>query len=387
MTCSDAIGVAGATEQADAAGAADVADAVGAADVAATPATAPDAPAAALAAPATPVNRKVAVIGAGSWGSAVAWLLGNKGISVTIWARDPALVESINSNHRNLRYLTDLVFPDTVKAESDLKAAVADAEAVVLVTPSNALAEVGKKLKPLLAADVPVIILSKGLDPERGALLHDKLGQIIKKPNRIAVLSGPNHAEEVCREIPAAAVVASDSESCALYFQELMGTPTFRIYTSTDTVGVQLCGAAKNVIAIACGLAAGLGFGDNTAALLMTRGLAEIARLVEAVGGDPLTCMGLAGMGDLVATCTSQHSRNRSFGYELAQGGSLEAYQARTHMVVEGALAARTVARVALRYGVEMPICEQVNSIIWDNQPLDEALSALVSREYKPEFY
>ena len=331
--------------------------------------------------------RKVAVIGAGSWGSAVAWLLGTKGISVALWSRDVELVESLNATHTNPRYLNDLVFPETVVADSNLFSVLSEAESVMLVTPSMALAEIAIQLKPLLADDVPVAILSKGLDPTSGTFLDETLAKIIGYPKRIAVLSGPNHAEEVCKNIPAATVVASVAESCALYFQELMATPTFRVYVSADTIGVQLCGAAKNVVAIACGLAAGLGFGDNTQAMLMTRGLAEIARLVEATGGDSLTCMGLAGMGDLIATCTSEHSRNRGFGLELASGGSLTSYQERTHMIVEGALAARTVLDLAARYNVEMPICEQVRSVVWDEQSLNQALAALTNREFKPEFY
>jgi glycerol-3-phosphate dehydrogenase len=204
---------------------------------------------------------------------------------------------------------------------------------------------------------------------------------------RLAVLSGPNHAEEVMRGIPSATVVASLSQDTADFFQALFATPAFRVYTSRDTIGVQLCGAAKNIIAIACGLAAGMGFGDNTTAMLMTRGLAEISRLASRLGGDPLTCMGLAGMGDLIATCTSTHSRNRAFGLELAKGGTLEAYQTRTHMVVEGALACKTVTDMARAHGVEMPISMVVRNVVWDQQPLDQALASLIERSFKPEFY
>lgn len=330
---------------------------------------------------------KVAVIGAGSWGSAVAWLLGTKGIQVALWSRNQDLVRDINDTHHNPRYLSDLVLPETVIAHSDLSLAVDGVKAVVLVTPSLALAEMGTQLKPLIADDLPLMILSKGLDPESGGLLDETLTSIVGHPERIAVLSGPNHAEEVSRGVPSATVVASVNDACALFFQELMATPTFRVYVSSDTIGVQLCGAAKNIVAIACGLAAGIGLGDNTQATIMTRGLAEIARLVEAAGGDQITCMGLAGMGDLIATCTSEHSRNRSFGMELAHGGSLEDYQARTHMIVEGALAARTVLTIAARYGVEMPICERVRSIVWDGQSIDQAAQALINRDFKPEFY
>jgi len=331
--------------------------------------------------------RKIAVVGAGSWGSAVAWLLGQKGLTVNLWARDTELVNHINTEHRNLRYMTDLEFAPTVSASDDLAAVISDAESVVLVTPSMAMAEIAWRLKPLVGEFIPMIILSKGIDPESGMLLDQTLAGIVGNRSRIAVLSGPNHAEEVSKGIFSATVVASSDEGCALYFQELMATSFFRVYVSRDTIGVQLCGAAKNVVAIACGMAAGLGMGDNTQAMLMTRGLAEIARLVEAAGGEQITGMGLAGMGDLVATCTSVHSRNRGFGLELARGGSLESYQLKTHMIVEGAMAARTVTETAQRLGVEMPICEQVRSVIWDSQPLNEAINALINRVSKPEFY
>lgn len=331
--------------------------------------------------------RQVAVIGAGSWGSAIAWLLGSKPISVNLWARDVETVSSFNNHHKNPRYLSDVEFPSTVYATTDLAEAVSGVEAVLLVTPSMAVTEIASKLKSLIADDLPLMILSKGLDPASGQLLDAALAAEVGHPERIAVLSGPNHAEEVCLGIPSGTVVASTSQQCALYFQELMATPAFRVYISSDIVGVELYGATKNVVAIASGLAVGLGYGDNTLAMLMTRGLAEIARLVEACGGEAITGMGLAGMGDLIATCTSSHSRNRGFGLELAQGGSLESYQQRTHMIVEGALAARTVTDLAAKLAVELPICEQVRSIIWENQPVQQAVQALIARTAKPEFY
>jgi glycerol-3-phosphate dehydrogenase (NAD(P)+) len=201
------------------------------------------------------------------------------------------------------------------------------------------------------------------------------------------VLSGPNHAEEVACAIPSATVVAARSERTAAFFQRLFATPNFRVYTSTDIVGVQLCAAAKNIIAIACGMASGLGMGDNTLALLMTRGLAELSRLVAREGGDQMTCMGLAGMGDLVATCTSLHSRNRSFGLDLVAGSTLAAYEQRTHMVVEGARAALAVTDLARSHGVELPISEVVRAIIWESALADTALYALLDRSPKPEFY
>jgi glycerol-3-phosphate dehydrogenase (NAD(P)+) len=332
-------------------------------------------------------DMRVAVIGAGSWGSAVAWLLGSKGADVRLWARDPELARDLNTTRHNPRYLAEVAFPPTVCASTDLAATLMGAEAVVLATPSAVVREISGRIASQLGAETPVVLLSKGIEAQTGAFLLDVLAESLGAETRLAVLSGPNHAEEVARAMPSATVVASSSDATAGIFQTLFSTPAFRVYTSCDTVGVQLCGAAKNVIALSCGLAAGMGLGDNTAALLMTRGLAEIGRLAVKLGGDALTCMGLAGMGDLIATCTSPHSRNRSFGLELAQGGSLEAYQARTHMVVEGALACRSVTALAQVHGVDMPISTMVRSVVWEQQPLDEALASLIERSFKPEFY
>jgi glycerol-3-phosphate dehydrogenase (NAD(P)+) len=330
---------------------------------------------------------KVSVIGAGSWGSAIAWLLGTKGLDVGLWARSSELAASLNATRHNPRYLEDITFPPTVTASDNLEEVLKDAEAVVSVTPSAFVGEMAERMAPCLDDTTPLVLLSKGIELATGTLLLDVLAARLGNNERLAVLSGPNHAEEVARAAPSATVVASSSSATADFFQTLFATPAFRVYTSADTVGVQLCGAAKNIVAIACGLAAGLGFGDNTAALLMTRGLAEISRLTAKLGGEPLTCMGLAGMGDLIATCTSQHSRNRAFGLELAQGSTLAAYQERTHMVVEGALASRSVTSLAQAHSVDMPISMVVRNVIWDQQPLNDAFASLIDRSFKPEFY
>jgi glycerol-3-phosphate dehydrogenase (NAD(P)+) len=254
--------------------------------------------------------------------------------------------------------------------------------------PSSAVPSLANELAALSFGERPVALLSKGIERDSGRLLLDVVAERLGKPERLAVLSGPNHAEEVARGVLSATVVASIDEGTARFFQDLFSTQAFRVYTSADTIGVQLCAAAKNVIAIACGLASGLGMGDNTLALLMTRGLAEISRLVAEAGGERLTCMGLAGMGDLIATCTSPHSRNRGFGLELAAGGSLAAYQERTHMVVEGALASRAITDLARARGdVDLPISEAVRAIVWDGHPVKDTLISLLARSLKPEFY
>ncbi|MDR2714885.1 MAG: NAD(P)-dependent glycerol-3-phosphate dehydrogenase [Coriobacteriales bacterium] len=332
---------------------------------------------------------RIAVIGAGSWGSAVARLLGTKETEVNLWARNPELAQEINETKSNPRYLSGVAFPQTVTATSDLAEALNGAEAVVFATPSKAVREMAHAIASnnLLTQDTPTVILSKGIEHETGLFLLDVLADELGNKERLAVLSGPNHAEEVARDFLSATLIAAQNEEVARFFQEALTTPQFRVYTSTDVTGVQLCGAAKNVIAIAAGVVAGKGLGDNTMAMIITRGLAEISRLVEAAGGLPQTCMGLAGMGDLIVTCTSEHSRNRSFGVALAQGISLEEYERTAHMVVEGALACRTIPQLAKKYDVEMPISNRVYDVVWGEQQLDDMIVDLMGRPAKPEFY
>ncbi|MCL1890823.1 MAG: NAD(P)-dependent glycerol-3-phosphate dehydrogenase [Coriobacteriia bacterium] len=332
---------------------------------------------------------RIAVIGAGSWGSAVARLLGTKETEVNLWARNPELAQEINETKSNPRYLSGVAFPQAVTATSDLAEALNGAEAVVFATPSKTVREMAHTLASnnLLKQDTPAVILSKGIEHETGLFLLDVLADELGNKERLAVLSGPNHAEEVARDFLSATLIAAYNEHVARYFQEALTTPQFRVYTSTDVTGVQLCGAAKNVIAIAAGVIAGKGLGDNTMAMIITRGLAEISRLVEAAGGLPQTCMGLAGMGDLIVTCTSEHSRNRSFGVALAQGISLEEYERTAHMVVEGALACRTIPQLAKKYDVEMPISNRVYDVVWGKQQLDDMIVDLMERPAKPEFY
>ena len=217
--------------------------------------------------------------------------------------------------------------------------------------------------------------------------MADVVADVLGNPARVAALSGPNHAEEICQGLISAAVVACQSEGLAAYFQGAFVSQEFRVYRSQDIKGVEVCAAVKNVVAIACGICAGLGLGDNTLAVLMTRGLAEISRIVCAVGGDPMTCMGLAGMGDLVATCTSRHSRNRTFGEAFSHGESLEAYEERTGMVVEGARAALSTWELARELKIEAPLTNAVHSILYDGTELGEAAQLLLDRDPHVEFY
>lgn len=330
---------------------------------------------------------QVAVVGAGSWGTALAQLLAGNGNRVRMWARKPEVAEGINEQHRNVRYLSHVPLSPNVTATNDLGACLEDADAVVFVTPSRLLRTFATQAAPFLGPDVPVMVCSKGVEAGTGALSSDVLADELGGLSRVAVLSGPNHAEEVIERKPAATVIASVDLGTAQRFQRLFSTPWFRCYVSDDVVGVELCAALKNVVAIAVGVAAGCGYGDNTAAVLMTRGMAEMGRLVAECGGSPLTVMGLAGAGDLIATCTSEHSRNRSFGKLLAQGWSVQEYETKTHMVVEGAVACKTVLALAERVGVELPIAEGVRNLVWGGATVEEVARTLVGRELKPEFW
>ena len=294
---------------------------------------------------------KIAVIGAGSWGTALAQTLAAAGNEVVMWARKPEVAEAITKEHHNPRYLSGIMLSDSISATSNLRECAEHAEALVIVTPSRLMR------------------------------------QCAQDPCPIAALSGPNHAEEVILGVPAGTVIASRSRATAHYFRDLFTTSYFRCYTSPDYVGVELCAAFKNVIAIAVGAAYGAGFGDNTAAMIMTRGMAEMSRLVKACGGDALTVMGLAGAGDLIATCTSEHSRNRSFGKALAQGATLGGFEKRTHMVVEGAVACQTICPLAEKHNVELPITTAVRSLVWEGAPIEPLAADLFKRPLTTEFW
>ena len=330
---------------------------------------------------------KVSVIGAGSWGTALSQVLANNGNNVGLWARKPEVVKSINSEHKNPRYLSDIELNRDIVATVSYKDTLLRAKAAVIVTPSTLIRGAARALADVVDSDFPVIVCSKGIEEGSGLLPIDILDAEMGNRERFAVLSGPNHAEEVIKGVPAATVIASESPETAEFFQGLFASDSFRAYTSDDACGVELCAAFKNVIAIAVGISYGLGFGDNTAALLVSRGLAEMSRLVVACGGRALTCMGLAGTGDMVATCMSRHSRNRTFGEMLAAGKTLADFTAETHMVAEGANACRNVRVLSERYGVELPLADAVRSVVWGGADPKAIAKALTARSLKPEFY
>ena len=330
---------------------------------------------------------KIAVIGAGSWGTAISNLLADNANNVSLWARRAEVASGINAYHRNPDYLSDHRLNEGVVATTALKDVLSRAQAAVVVTPSKLIRGTARAFAQYVDEDFPIVICSKGVEDVTGMLPVEVFEDELGGGRRLAALCGPNHAEEVIQSLPSATVVASRSADTARFFQEMFASPALRVYTSDDVIGVELCAAFKNVIAVAVGVSYGLGFGDNTAAMLMTRGLAEMSRLATKAGGNPLTCMGLAGAGDLIVTCTSGHSRNRRFGEDLAAGQTVEQFEKKTHMVAEGALACKTLDVLAKRYDVELPIADAVRSIVWEGVDAREASEALFARSLKPEFY
>ena len=329
---------------------------------------------------------RVSVIGGGSWGTAMTGLVAPHADEVLLWARESELVDYINETGHNPRYLMDYALAPNVRATNDLSEA-ARADAIVLAVPSAFLRGVCHNLAVHVATDTPVLVLSKGMEIGSHMLMHELVADELGNIARVAALSGPNHAEEVCKGIMSAAVIAGENDRIATSFRELVASPAFRAYVSDDVTGVEVCGAVKNIVAIACGVAAGLGCGDNTLAVLMTRGVAEMGRVCVALGGSQLTCAGLAGMGDLIVTCTSRHSRNRTFGEALVAGESLEQYEARRHMVVEGAQACKSVLELAGERGIEVPITRAVYAVLYENLPIENAYDMLIDRKSTEEFY
>ncbi|MFI9409629.1 NAD(P)H-dependent glycerol-3-phosphate dehydrogenase [Nocardia gamkensis] len=329
---------------------------------------------------------RVAVLGAGSWGTAFAKVLADAGTEVTIWARRPEVAAALASEHRNPDYLSDIPLPP-IAATHDPAVALDGADIVVLAVPSQSLRANLAAWKGLIRADATLLSLAKGI--ETGTLL--RMSQVIEEvteadSSRIAVLSGPNLAREIAVGQPAATVIACSDNDRAVAVQHACATGYFRPYTNTDVVGCEIGGACKNVIALACGIASGMGLGDNSIASLITRGLAEIIRLGVALGAEPVTLAGLAGVGDLVATCTSPLSRNRSFGHVLGAGGSMEAAQSATHgQVAEGVKSCTSVRALAERQGVEMPLTTAVHQVCHEGLSVREAVGNLLGRRMKPE--
>ncbi|MBO4208739.1 NAD(P)H-dependent glycerol-3-phosphate dehydrogenase [Micromonospora echinofusca] len=328
----------------------------------------------------------VAVLGAGSWGSAFAKILADAGRDVTIWARRERVAEAIRTTRTNPEYLPGLRLPDRVDATSDAGEAISGAEVVVLAVPSQTLRTNLAGWTDFLAPDSTLVSLMKGIELSTTKRMSEVIVAAAGvAPDRVVVVSGPNLAPEIALEQPAATVVACTDVSRATLVQRSITTPYFRPYTNDDVIGCELGGAVKNVIALAYGMACAMGLGDNTRAMLITRGLAETARLGVALGADPLTFAGLAGMGDLVGTCSSPLSRNRTFGEHLGRGETLEQAQTATRQTAEGVKSCLAIRDLARAHAVEMPITEQVERVCHEGVDPRVAMAALMSRTTKPE--
>ncbi|MGH2723952.1 MAG: NAD(P)H-dependent glycerol-3-phosphate dehydrogenase [Actinomycetota bacterium] len=331
---------------------------------------------------------RVAVVGAGSWGTAFATITAEKGIDTVLWARRADLADEINARHTNAGYLPDFELPASLSSTDDVEKAVDGAGTVVMAVPSHAFREVFRRVAPHIGAEAPLVSLTKGIEQDSLERMTEVMAEEADlPPERLAVVSGPNLAKEVMRRMPSASVVACADDAQAERLQGLFMAPFFRVYTNPDVVGCELSGAMKNVIAIAAGIADGMGFGDNSRASLITRGLAEVARLGMKLGADPLTFSGLAGMGDLVATCISKLSRNRGVGEELGRGRKLADIVAETRMVAEGVKTSRAVVALGEREGVDLPLAEHVVKVLYEGvSPADMVLS-LMLRSAKPELH
>jgi glycerol-3-phosphate dehydrogenase (NAD(P)+) len=327
----------------------------------------------------------VAVLGAGSWGTALAIQFARAGHPTRLWCRSESDAAQMIAERQNRRYLPDAKFPGSLEVHLDLAAAVKDAVAIIVAVPSHSLRMLLTRLKPLLARDARLAWATKGFELETGKLPHQVAYDVLGDRYPVAVLSGPTFAREVGMGLPTAMTIASPDEEFAAQLAKSLHASNFRAYTSTDIVGVEVGGAVKNVLAVGAGLSDGLGFGANTRIALITRGLSEVMRLGVALGARPETFMGLAGLGDLVLTSTDNQSRNRRFGLALACGKSVDAALKEIGQVVEGYSAARAVHAVALREKVDMPIAFGIYRVLYENEPAKDVVKDLMTRPIRPE--
>jgi len=330
-------------------------------------------------------QQHIAVLGAGSWGTALAVLLASNGHQVTLWGRKQNVMQDMQTSRRNKQYLPDIQLPDNITADANLEATVSNADEVLLVVPSAAISNIIDNIKPYLRNSARIAIASKGFEPNHLMLLHQVAQDKLGKQSVSCIISGPTFAKEVAKGLPTAITVASNNEQFAKDFATYLSNDHFRAYTSSDVIGVEVGGAVKNVMAIAAGISDGLGFGANTRAALITRGLAEITRLGIKLGGQVETFMGLAGLGDLILTCTDNQSRNRRVGLALAQGKNLETILEELGQVAEGVSSTQKVFNLANTHQIDMPIVEQVYEVIYQNKSPMKAVEDLLKREIKAE--
>ncbi len=327
----------------------------------------------------------VGIIGSGSWGSALAILLGNNGHNVSMWTHTSLVIETFNKTRELKKALPGVVFPDSIEITDNLETVCSNKDILVFVVASPYIRSTALKAKPFIKEGQIIVNASKGIEEDTLFTITDVISDVLPKAE-VTVLSGPSHAEEVSKKIPTTVVIGSENPDTANYLQDIFMSERFRVYTSTDVLGIELGAALKNVIALAAGVCDGLGFGDNTKAALMTRGIAEIARLGIAMGGKPETFAGLSGVGDLIVTCSSVHSRNRMAGYYIGQGSSPKEAMEKVKQVVEGVNSAKAALELARKFNVEMPIVEQVNQVLFENKDAKEAVADLLLRDKREEF-
>ncbi len=330
---------------------------------------------------------RIAVVGAGSWGTALADLLARKEYDVVLWSYEPDVADAIGARHENPKYLQGVRLADSLQATSSLADALRGAGVVVSVSPAQHVRAIMADAAQHLRDDALIVSASKGIEQDRLCTMAQVLAQVLPRGTATAYLSGPSFALEVAQQMPTAVTIASHDEDVALRAQDLFQTPYFRPYTSQDVVGVELGGALKNVVAVASGMVTGLGFGHNTTAALITRGLAEITRLAIELGANPHTLSGLAGMGDLILTCTGGLSRNRHVGMEIGKGRTLDEVLSEMTMVAEGVATTRATHALAQRTRVEMPIASAVYQVLFENRPPADAVETLMLRDPKPELW
>jgi glycerol-3-phosphate dehydrogenase (NAD(P)+) len=327
----------------------------------------------------------VSILGAGAWGTAIAILLGNNGHEVTLWSALAPEVELLRKERELKDKLPGIKLPSSVLVSDDLEASCKDKDLIVFAVASPFVRRTAKIARPFIKENQIVVNVGKGIEETTLDTLTDILKEELNNAD-VAVLSGPSHAEEVSRGIPTTCVVGADSKATAYSIQDIFMSERFRVYTSPDVIGIELGGSIKNVIALAAGIADGLGFGDNTKAALMTRGIAEISRLGIAMGGKMETFAGLSGVGDLFVTCTSKHSRNRNAGYLIGKGYTMEAAMEEVKQIVEGVFSAKAALSLAKKYNVEMPIVEQINLVLFENKSPEEAVTDLLLRDKRREY-
>lgn len=328
---------------------------------------------------------KISILGAGAWGTAIAILLGNNGHEVVLWSALQAEVEQLINDRELKDKLPGIKLPSSVSISGDLKSSCENKDLIVFAVASPFVRATAKNASSFIAKDQIIVNVGKGIEENTLETLTDIIKDEIPQAD-VAVLSGPSHAEEVSRGIPTTCVVGADSKDTAHFIQDVFMSERFRVYTSPDVIGIELGGSIKNVIALAAGIADGLGFGDNTKAALMTRGIAEISRLGIAMGGKMETFAGLSGVGDLIVTCTSKHSRNRNAGFLIGQGYTMEDAMKEVKQIVEGVYSAKAALALAKKFEIEMPIVEQVNQVLFENKSALEAVSDLLLRDKRREY-